>query len=152
MHIRTAATGGAACCTRTATAGGAHIHIRATVVARATHITGGAACGGAVVSTGTACRGTVVIRARAVTGLTTQHRVRVAVNRRIHPPVRAVVRSVTGSIARRLRHAVNVRRIVVVTMVPRCGTPVRHVAQRRQRRYREDCSTRCRVAIHRATV
>lgn len=65
---------------------------------------------------------------------------------------RTYPRAMPGRITRRTGYPVNMARVMPVTAVPGSRTPGRHQTRCRQRSKGEYCCSRCRVAIHGATV
>ena len=92
----------------------------------------------------------LVVRLR-ITRLT-QHGRRVLVNRSMHTAGGTMMRLVPVIISGRSRHTVNVGRVMMRAMIPRCGTPVRYKAQSRQRSNRVNCYTGFRVSVYRAAI
>ena len=82
----------------------------------------------------------------------TQHRGRIFVNGGIHATGGTLVRMMPRCIFRRCRYPVTVVRVVMMPVVPRGGSPVRHVTPRRKCSNAEYGGTRGRVTIHRATI
>ena len=62
------------------------------------------------------------------------------------------MRRMSGRIARRLLHAVDTRGVVIVSVVPRGRSPVRHIAQSGEGCDGEDGCACCSIAIYRPSV
>ena len=82
----------------------------------------------------------------------TQHRGRIFVNGGIHATGGTLVRVMPRCIFRRCRNSVTVVRVVVMPVVPRGGSPVRHITPCRKCSNAEYGGTGCRITIHRATI
>lgn len=82
----------------------------------------------------------------------TQHRGRVLVNGGIHATGGTLVRMMPRCIFGRGRHMVAMVRVMVVPMIPRGGSPVRHITPCRKCSNAEYGGTRGRVTIHRASI